>query len=210
MYGPFWPGSALFQHRRQLFKHPLSCVGGQFISKGETPALNANSAKIGGAVFLRQGFKAEGRVDLTGATIQGNLECGGGQFASKGAIPALNANTAKIGGNVFLRQGFKAEGGVDLTGATIGGWLSCIGGQFFSKGETPALSAILAKIEGSVFLGCHFSQEYVKNDIVIFITGGQLSARCLSFHWLNIAERLSWITSSCAGRIRAHFAAGIG
>src|SRR5208282_1173989 len=23
-YGPFWPGSALFQDRRQLFKHPLS------------------------------------------------------------------------------------------------------------------------------------------------------------------------------------------
>src|SRR5271165_1309524 len=74
----------------------------------------------------------------------------------------------------------------------------------------PELMRMILGLEASRNASCHFSQEYVKNDIVIFITGGQLSARCLSFHWLNIAERLSWITSSCAGRIRAHFAAGIG
>ena len=129
----------------------LYCQGGQFFSKGEIPALNANGAKIGGNVFLRQGFKAEGGVDLTGATIGGQLSCVGGQFIGKGEIPALNANGAKIGGNVFLHQHFRAEGRVDLTGATIQGNLECNGGQFASKGETPALNADSAKFQQSVF-----------------------------------------------------------
>ena len=65
----------------------LDCDGGQFTNgKGpapatfDAPALDANSAKIQGSVFLRKGFKALGRVDLAAATIGGDLACNGGQF----------------------------------------------------------------------------------------------------------------------------------
>ncbi len=137
----------------------LDCDGGQFVSKSQRPALNANGAKFEGSVFLLGRFRAEGGVILVAATIGGNLECDGGQFISKGNIPALDASGAKIEGSVYLRTGFRAEGGVNLVAATIGGNLSCIGGQFVGKGNIPTLSANSAKIEGGVYLRTGFRAE---------------------------------------------------
>jgi hypothetical protein len=42
-------------------------------------------------------------------------------------------------------------------------------------------------LEAACDASCHFSQEYVKNDIVIRITGGNFWLGV--FPWLNIAER---------------------
>jgi hypothetical protein len=47
----------------------LSCVGGQFISKGKWPALNADGAKIEGIALLRNRFKAEGMVTFFSAYV---------------------------------------------------------------------------------------------------------------------------------------------
>jgi len=51
----------------------LGCRGAQFLNaKGS--ALSASRARIEGTVFLVDGFKAEGTVNLVGATIIGNLQ----------------------------------------------------------------------------------------------------------------------------------------
>ena len=155
----------------------LDCDGGQFVSKSQRPALNANGAKFEGSVFLLGRFRAEGGVILVAATIGGNLECDGGQFISKGNIPALDASGAKIEGSVYLRTGFRAEGGVDLVGATIGGDLECIGGQFVGKGNIPALSANSAKIDGSVFF-----REGAVADGIVDLTFAQIGR---AFQWTD-------------------------
>ena len=134
----------------------LECSGGQF-NNAKAIALYADRAKIGGAVFFRNGFKAEGEVRLLGANIALNLECDGGQFTNANAV-ALNADGVKIGGAVFLRNGFKAEGEVRLLGATIASNLECDGGQF-TNANAVALNADGVKIGGAVFLRDRFQSE---------------------------------------------------
>ena len=73
----------------------LNCSGGNFVGKGEAPALNLSGAHIEGYVFLRRGddrdFEAEGGVNLTAAKIEGGLDCSGGHFVGKCSVPALSA-----------------------------------------------------------------------------------------------------------------------
>jgi hypothetical protein len=83
----------------------LSCIGGTFINppKADLPAsnhaLSAHTVTIGGNVFLRDGFHAEGEVSFTGAQIAGNLECTGGAFLGE-----LNMQTASVKGALFWRS----------------------------------------------------------------------------------------------------------
>jgi hypothetical protein len=146
----------------------LSCAGGRFKSSvgqplsargAKGPALNANGAKIGGAVLLREGFHAEGEVQLLSAEIGGNLDCDGGSFTNSEG-PALNAGGAKIGGAALLRKNpragaqeptFEAAGEVRFFGAEIGRNLECDGGVFKNTNGF-ALTIEGAKIGGAVLL----------------------------------------------------------
>ena len=120
-------------------------------------SLNADRAKIRGAVLLRNEFKAEGEVRLAGATIDGDLDCSGAQLSNAHGR-ALRADGAKIGGSVLLMDGFTAEGEVRLVSATIDGDLDCSGAQL-SNARGWALVANRAKIGGSVFLRNGFKAE---------------------------------------------------
>ena len=155
----------------------LDCEGGKFQNPanaqipGSGVALNAEGAKIGGPVFLRYNFLAEGEVRLFNAVVAGNLDCGGGKFQNPanaqipGSGVALDAEGAKIGGPVFLRYNFSAEGGVRLFNAVVAGNLDCSGGKFQNPanaqipGSGLALNAEGAKIGGPVFLRNNFSAE---------------------------------------------------
>ena len=96
-----------------------------------TGPISASGLTTRGPVFLRDGFHAEGEVNLIGATVGGYLECGGGTFHNpKG--DALSADGIKVAGGVFLGDGFNATGEVRLLGATVGGDLAC-GGATFSN-----------------------------------------------------------------------------
>lgn len=118
----------------------LSCRGGSFRNpaKPDFPAsgvaLVAEAASIGGSVFLRDDFRADGLVSLFAATIGSNLECDSGHFhnrplsTNKGL--ALDAANAKVGGSIFLRTGFSADGEVNLSAAHIGSYLNCNAGIF--------------------------------------------------------------------------------
>ena len=136
----------------------LNCNGGTFAGTGvnDKYALNAQSAKIEGSVYLSGEFHADGPVDLAGATIGGTLNCSSGTFADTGVKDkyALNAQSAKINGSVYLSGKFHADAQVDLSGATIGGSLDCTNGQFAKGGINSeyALNAESATINGSVSL----------------------------------------------------------
>ncbi len=92
--------------------------------------------KVRGAVFLNDGFSAEGEVRLLGAEIGGDLACVRGTMKNaaqkdvEGSGDALSADGIRVTGHVFLGNGFSAEGEVRLLGAEIGGDLACRGGGF--------------------------------------------------------------------------------
>jgi sRNA-binding regulator protein Hfq len=125
--------------------------------------------KVKGDVSLRNGFQANGTVDLVGAKIDGILSCNGGQFINKGAV-ALAGNGLKIEGSVHLCNGFKAEGEVNLVGAIIDGVLSCQNGQFINKRRI-ALTTNRASIGSSVYLQNGFKAEGEVNLIRTTIGG---------------------------------------
>jgi hypothetical protein len=105
---------------------------------------------VGGGVFLRDGFLAEGEVRFTQAQIGGNLSCVGSKFKNPTG-PALTAEGVKLGAGMFLTEGFLAEGTVSLNGAQIAGELACFGGTFRTPGGT-ALSADGISVGASIFL----------------------------------------------------------
>ncbi len=63
-------------------------------------AVFAKGAHIKGSVLLRDGFSAEGEVNLYGASVGGNLECERGSFTNANDY-ALIADCAKIEGHFF-------------------------------------------------------------------------------------------------------------
>jgi hypothetical protein len=139
----------------------LECHSVQFRrTEGRLTALYASRAKVGGSVFLHQGFRAESEVSFRGAVIRGNLDCSNGSFNNPDGS-ALSCDGAAIAGNVFMSRGFSAYGEVDFVGAEIRGNFLCDGGRF-EKGSSAgpahrqlagtALSATRARIEGSVYL----------------------------------------------------------
>ncbi len=129
----------------------LDCDGGRF-KNAKSAALNAERAKISGAVLLRDGFESEGEVRLQGAEIGGSLECGRGSRIRNLDGRALNAEGAKIEGAVLLRNNFEAEGEVRLFGAEVGADLDCNRGRF-RNAKRVALNAAGAKIAGNANLG---------------------------------------------------------
>jgi hypothetical protein len=170
-------------------RRDLVCDGACFIcsrttAPGATPAFiafDAESIKVDGSIFLREGFAARGEVLLAFATIGRNLECDGGFFdnvshpdcggddfvqttqppAGATNARAINADGIKVEGHVFMRHGrnpFVAYGEVFLINAAIGQDLDCSGGQVLN-GSGHALSADRVKVKGSVFLRNEFRAE---------------------------------------------------
>jgi hypothetical protein len=107
-----------------------------------TAAIDADGIKLE-ALFLRNGFHAEGDVRLLEATIGGDLDAEGGTLKN------LGADGIKVTGRVSLRNGFSSEGEVRFCGATIGGHLDAGGGTFKN---TSALNADHIEVSGDVFL----------------------------------------------------------
>src|SRR5262249_27556987 len=134
----------------------FKCGRGVQLSNVSGLALNAAGMKVGGSVFLRNGFKADGEVSLLGTTIDGDLDCSGAQLSNANGS-ALNAAGMKVG-YVFLRNGFKAKGEVSLEGTTIDGNLECDGAQF-SNANGKALFADGMRVGGSIFFRNGFKAE---------------------------------------------------
>jgi hypothetical protein len=105
----------------------LHAQGARFDHPGnEKVVLIARGAKIGGDVFLRNGFAATGLVDFTRAEIQGGMLCDGATFETPGGT-ALSVNQARIGAALQLSQATasseprgRLRGHLDLRGAKAG------------------------------------------------------------------------------------------
>lgn len=99
----------------------LDCSGADLAGDEEGDALTADGLAVGGNVFLTEGFRARGAVQVTNATIHGQLAFRGASLGNGGL--ALRADAAAIGSDLLLDGGFVADGTVQLTGTTIGGAL---------------------------------------------------------------------------------------
>jgi hypothetical protein len=94
-------------------------------------ALVLQSAKIGGAVLLREGFVADGQVQMRYASIGGDADFRSGRFNNPVLIDlldsgiALKASGVMISGSLTMSDGFRAEGRVDLDDAKIKGSVVC-------------------------------------------------------------------------------------
>jgi hypothetical protein len=167
----------------------LECDNGQFINpRRQAPhdqALNLEDARTG-AILLRNGFRAEGGVRLSGATIAGNLECDNGEFINPPG-QALNLEGARTGA-VLLRNGFRAEGEVYLRNATIGGDLDCNNGHFInSKPVGLAINAELANVQGSVRLddfeadgSVSFQEARIDHEFILYGATWHENDACLN------------------------------
>jgi sRNA-binding regulator protein Hfq len=120
-------------------------------------AINANGLITEGSVFLRDGFKLEGELNLIGANISGALDCDNGRFINQGGM-AINGSAIQVGLSVFLSDDFKAKGEVSLIGAKINGQLSCVSGQFIHSGGM-AINGDAMQVGADVFLHKGFKAE---------------------------------------------------
>lgn len=115
----------------------LDCSGGIFHNpvqqnvQGSGRALTAQNIRVGGDVYLRDKFRADGVVWLLGAQIENNLDCSGGVFKNpiqkdvQESGTALQIASVTVKGNVHLRNDFIADGCVSLIGARINSDLEC-------------------------------------------------------------------------------------
>jgi len=120
---------------------------------GSGTALNAEGIHAGGAVLLRDGFEAAGRVTLLGARIVGDLDCSKAKLRNRtpdGNADALTAENAEIGGDVQLRD-LRAEGRVSLRGSRVGADVIAIGAWLLSPGGD-ALRASNLEVGDNVLL----------------------------------------------------------
>jgi hypothetical protein len=157
----------------------LSCTGAQLTgTDGDSNALFANRMKVGGGLFLDQGFRAGGVIRLLGVDITGQLSCRGARLmgTDRGGN-AFVGNRMKVGGDVLFDQGFSAGGAVRLAGADITGSLACRGAQL--TGTDRASNALVGdgmRVGGDMILDQGFTAAGVVQLAGADITG-QLDCR---------------------------------
>lgn len=144
-------------------------LSGVFFEGCRIKNLRAWGVKVDGPVVLRcpfnadgkpdlsRRFRAEGTINLEGATIGGHLDCSGAEIVNSGNV-ALTAAGARIGGNVCMSFGYRAQGETKLVSATIGGNVECQAARLLNAGAT-ALTLNSAKVGGNVYLCDGFKAE---------------------------------------------------
>jgi hypothetical protein len=133
----------------------LSFIGARLDGPDENGyALSALGIRVGGNVFLIDGFTAAGAVDMGTAMITGFLSCSGAQLAGHDQDGyALAALGIRVGGSVNLGEGFTAAGAVEVGSADIAGSLSFIGARLDGHDQDGyALSALGIRVGGNVHL----------------------------------------------------------
>lgn len=121
-------------------------------------SLHATGLTLDSDLSLQFGFKCDGPVDLSGATITGNVYGDGAQMNNSDG-DAFTASQAKIHGDVDLGGGFKAMGRVNVMDAVIDGCLDCDGGHFQSTNGY-AIDAERANVKGSIFCRKVLDKEF--------------------------------------------------
>ena len=98
---------------------------GLYLTGTHLPKLNAQRLQCNGPLHLSGGFQATGLVDMSVATIIGQLDCDDGKFLAKDK--ALNCEPISVGADVLLSEEFEARGRIVLFRAVITGNLQISG-----------------------------------------------------------------------------------
>lgn len=115
----------------------------------------ADAAKIGGSVFMRNGFVAKGAALFIRANIGGNFDCSRGTFDNPNAA-TLVCDGVTVGNAIFLRRGFSSNGAARFVNAKAGTQFACDGATF-TCASRPALLCEAIQIGADVFLTDGFS-----------------------------------------------------
>ena len=144
----------------------FECHGARMKHEKEE-ALTCSRMKVGGTVFLHQGFEARGRVSFRKAVVGGNFECSGGRFYADlndktNKKVSIDCQGAQIGGSVYFHKhedkGFFASGEVRFIDADVTGSFEYHGAEIVNPGRD-ALSCSRIKVAGSVLLIDGFKSE---------------------------------------------------
>jgi hypothetical protein len=162
----------------------LDCSGAS-ITNPSGPALHGERLHIGGDVYLREGFTADGHgelgaVWLLGTHIGGQLDCSGA-IVRNSSGPALRAGPVQVTGRIFLCAGFTAHGtgnlgAVHLGGARIGGQLDCSGATICNP-SGPALAVNDLQTGGSVLLRDGFTADGNSERGVVRLVGTHINGQ---------------------------------
>jgi hypothetical protein len=147
-------------------------LSGAVLTNESRCALDADGLTVGGAMFCRQGFAANGEVSLLGARIGNQFDCDGGSFTNENGS-ALTGDGLMVDGPMFCRSGFVASGEVRLLGAHIRGQLNCSGG-IFANGSRRAFNAEGVTVDGDTA----FTERFEARGEVLLLgakIGGQLN-----------------------------------
>ena len=134
----------------------LNCSGATLADGGPSDvALIADGVKVGGDVYLDQGFAPNGVVRLPGADITGELTMRGAQLSRPGPDGvALLAEGIKVGGDVYLERyeqdDFLSNGTLFVKQAHVGRSLSLQGAKLDVPEGRPALVADGVQITGTL------------------------------------------------------------
>jgi cytoskeletal protein CcmA (bactofilin family) len=148
---------------------PNAEITGLFSCRGATLAsadpdrysLNADGIKVGGDLYLDQGFHSDGTISLSGATITGLFSCRGATLASTGPDRySLRAAGIKVGGDLYLGDRFRSDGRISLPGATITGSLVCGDASVVASGyDGITLLADKINVGGNVYFDQGFNSD---------------------------------------------------
>lgn len=173
----------------------LECQGGAFCNHSgpDAVSLHFSRAEIAGSVFLEAGFRAEGEVRFSNASVGGNFACRGGVFNTPGGV-AIFGEGATIVGSVLFSDAerehlgaIRANGLVTFKDADIEGSFICSRAHFVGNGGR-ALNGHRCNVKGSIFLnhGCVAKGQVSFADAVV---GG--SVDCSSGHFDASGEKAS-------------------
>jgi len=122
---------------------PCFCDGAQLSNPGGD-AFRADLLDVHGDLFMRTGFRADGRVKLVGARIGGRWDCTGGVFHASPDQDAIRASNVQVVGSVFFPATVPGDRRVRLFNARLGA-LHCRAARF-----TGGVQFMSARIAGSV------------------------------------------------------------
>lgn len=113
-------------------------------------SLYADGMRVGGGLFLDDGFTAAGAVRLPGVDITGQLACHGARLTGADSYGnALAADGIRVSDTVFLDRGFTANGTLSLVSALVGGSVYLKPTELVGEDKV-ALVAARAQIAGTL------------------------------------------------------------
>jgi hypothetical protein len=150
-------------------------------------SIEADGLHVDGSIYLRNGFRTAGRINLYQAKIGGDLVCNYSHVLNEG-LNALFADALEVKGSVVFRNS-EFRGMVNLNRTQVTGNINFEGSQFINN-KDDALSLQGANIGGSVHLNNYFKSRGRVNLYTAKI-GSSLGCDAGHFAYTNCEERVA-------------------